>query len=500
MIAAGDATEKELTVIDITSVRVKPIRVLIVTSLLLLALLVFSKQIGSMSVFTICLLGSAIAVLSLVFVSSIGHNGFWSISSVYAAVLFIFHFGIALLYPLGLMSNDFKSIIYPWFLRDSTVQAIYLSTIGLLSFALGNSVVNLRRGQYRQCFGSGDPHSPPTSSLKVLRGSGLILVMVGVALWFGSIISGGGIGALLGSYESYRESNAINSSPFTWLIVGSGLSCLAASPPSRIRRIGLIFFAAMAASALLLGVRGAVLYTVLAVVAIAARTGKPPGGLTTILLAIVVLFTIAGIRELRSTGVGSGAIYLQSGSAFDSIAELGSTLRPVGESLIWRDQGDNELHGASYLAPFDRALCTLSGTICIPAQDDPRVLNEVVKSRVGSIGFSVIAEAYVDFGVLGVVCVASFLGSLMGFFDSLRPSPFRDAFVGAVLVEFLYNIRNTFIQLPAHLVITSMMFAVIWVVSQMSLQRSMSVQNLSNFPLNPSISRQNPVRSSGDSK
>ena len=495
-----DSQENKLAATDSSPAGVSPIKVLTATSLLLLAVLVGSKQNGGLSLFTVCLLSSMIALLTLVFLTSIGHNGFWSISSVYAAVFFIFHFGIVLLYPIGLMSDDIKSIVYPWFLRDSTVRAIYLSTIGLLSFALGSTAVNLGRGHYRQHTETGNPHNPSTSSLKVLRSSGVILVVVGVAYWFSSIFASGGTSALIGSYQSYRESTAINSSPFIWLIVGSGLSCLAASPPSRIRRIGFMLFVPMATSALLLGVRGSVLYTVLVVVAIAARTGKPPQALSTILLAIVILFTIAGIRELRIAGAGSGAIDLQPGSAFDSIAELGSTLRPVGESVIWHDQGDGELHGASYFAPFDRELCTLSGSICTPAQDDPRVLNEVVKSRVGSIGFSVTAEAYVNFGVLGVVCVASIVGSLMGFFDRLRPSPFRDAFVGAILIEFLYNIRNTFIQLPAHLALTAAIFAVAWVFSLISAQQPMGVQMSSVLPLTPSISELNPSRSSGDPK
>jgi hypothetical protein len=183
------------------------------------------------------------------------------------------------------------------------------------------------------------------------------------------------------------------------------------------------------------------------------RSRKQPS-LRTALIAIVVgLFAIAMLREVRAVGLGSTDGLQAGGNAFDGLTELGGTLRSVSEVVLWSQLGEQQINGASYWAPVDRAACAVvPDGHCVPAYDDDRLMNVLVQQRVGAIGFSPIAEGFRNFGWSGVVVVMALIGILLGALDQLRPSMSSQAIVGVVLVELFINVRNAFVPVPSHII------------------------------------------------
>jgi hypothetical protein len=87
------------------------------------------------------------------------------------------------------------------------------------------------------------------------------------------------------------------------------------------------------------------------------------------------------------------------------------------------------------------------------AEQDERMLNEVVDKKVGPIGFSPIAEAYHNFDRGGVAVVLFFFGVVLGMLDRLATSLRRQALAGVCMFPFIYHVRNAFVPLPAQLLL-----------------------------------------------
>jgi hypothetical protein len=81
------------------------------------------------------------------------------------------------------------------------------------------------------------------------------------------------------------------------------------------------------------------------------------------------------------------------------------------------------------------------------------LLNVTVIKRAGPIGFSPVAEAYINFGESGVFAMFLLIGSLIAFFDN-QPSKIRyDILLGVSLVPVFIMIRNSFAHVPVQIII-----------------------------------------------
>lgn len=76
-----------------------------------------------------------------------------------------------------------------------------------------------------------------------------------------------------------------------------------------------------------------------------------------------------------------------------------------------------------------------------------------MQEKAGPIGFSPVAEAYLNFGEKGVLMVMFLFGALMAYFDS-QPSKVRyDILVGVSLVPVFIMIRNSFTHVPVQVIL-----------------------------------------------
>ena len=86
------------------------------------------------------------------------------------------------------------------------------------------------------------------------------------------------------------------------------------------------------------------------------------------------------------------------------------------------------------------------------AEDDLRIMNVLVLDRIGAIGFSPVAEAYRNFGPIGVVVVLGLLGMMLGAIDTIRDPGRAVLVIATVYVPVLINVRNSFVSVPAQCV------------------------------------------------
>ena len=183
----------------------------------------------------------------------------------------------------------------------------------------------------------------------------------------------------------------------------------------------------------------------------AARCGRVLKPAKALALLAVILTLIPVVRDVRQIGLRGLSGAELAPRIHEAFAEMGASLHPVEAVVRWRAQGDRLEHGSSYWAPIERAAARLlPGLSSVAAEDDLRIANILVTDRIGAIGYSPVAEAYRNFGALGVVFVFGFLGAAMAGIDTVRARRTAVLTLAIVYGPLLVNIRNSFVSLPAH--------------------------------------------------
>ena len=77
-----------------------------------------------------------------------------------------------------------------------------------------------------------------------------------------------------------------------------------------------------------------------------------------------------------------------------------------------------------------------------------RIMNILVTERVGPIGFSPVAEAYRNFGPVGVVLVLGLLGAALAGIDAIANRELAVLAIATLYVPLLINVRNSFVSVP----------------------------------------------------
>jgi len=396
---------------------------------------------------------SLCAVGAIIMVVRVSPRRFWSASAMYLFVLCLFHFGLAAIYGLGLpIGSATLANMSVWFYTPYTKEALILTGMGVVSCGIGILTALLWGTKRARSVPS--PVSLESASIdRAFLVTGFALVLVSVYGWFLIAVRAGGVGILFGSYETFLavvgESIALT---LTYYGINVGMVFLAAAQPATLRRVAFAIFCLWGLIALPLGLRGEVLFPGLTALVIMAKRRPPFSAKVALLLGLLLLSSIAALREVRQVGVRNVGSTTVSASPLDALTELGSSLRPVSEVVYWRATGDQFIDGASYWAPFDRALAKIipgRGWKLPPAEADPRVLGSLATMRGdGAIGFSVVAEAYRNFGPGGVCVIMALIGLLLGRLDLWPPTVGRQAMLGVLLVPLLVEVRNDFTAVP----------------------------------------------------
>jgi hypothetical protein len=225
----------------------------------------------------------------------------------------------------------------------------------------------------------------------------------------------------------------------------------------------------MALIALPIGLRGEIMFPTIAALVAAARCGwtLSPGKAGAFLIALLIV--IPSVREIRNTGLqGLPDVALEL-RMFDAFVEMGGSLHPVEKVVRWRAEGEALDMGSSYWAPIERAGArVLPGLETSAAEDDMRIMNVLVTDRVGPIGFSPVAEAYRNFGAVGVVLILGLLGAGLAAIDRIADRKLAVLAIAIFYVPLLINVRNSFVSVPLQCGVGALFVAGIHVMRHVS--------------------------------
>ena len=388
-------------------------------------------------------LGSIVTIALLVL-----RTGLWTATGAYAAVFWCFHFGLIAVLASGLVQPGEISLWDQlWVLGPFAGDAAFLALIGFTAFAAA-AVLVADRGQGTTGHASGPGPAPPAHPHGT---AGSVLVLGAIVLWSGIVVAASGLAGFFGSYGEYLQAVGEFSGPMSvvWPALGCGIVLSVTGARGWLRTSAIVGFGLLALVALPLGLRGEILFPSVAMLVAAARCGRVLSPARTCAVVAALLVVIPAVREIRNTGLQGLPDMVLELRFFDAFAEMGGSLHPVEKVVRWHAEGEPFEMGASYWAPIERAAARLlPGLRSTAAEDDMRIMNVLVLERIGAIGFSPVAEAYRNFGALGVVLVMGLLGAGLAGMDRTADPRLAALAIATLYVPLLVNVRNSFVSVP----------------------------------------------------
>lgn len=425
-------------------------------------ILVFAVYLGAISLTRneLELLTAANFIFLSVVLAKTLPRGMWSIAFIFFVTFGVFHAGLILANAVGgITDEDIHYQISFWFHTDHNTVAIGLINLAFVGYAFAAI-----------CFSKNVALGTRNEDLNICRrafhlgGIGLVLSI----LAFFAIASATGAITSYGAYLAVVNAIPIVGILFTYIYLFIGLTLVLVVVSYR-RGFGIYYFVAFviwSALAFRIGLRGEVMFPSAVALALIARRGKPING--TLLAGLILVFLISAgiVKNARVAGDYSGEM---SFNPMNTVAELGSSLRAVKEVITWRVGGDPLMMGASYWAPIERQVAlVLPQMERLPALQDDRLLNVKVIRVVGPIGFSLVAEAYINFGELGVLLVAMLFAFIFAKLDN-KPSKLNtDVFIGVALVPIFVMIRNSFAHVPIQIILGIVLASVFLILAKKS--------------------------------
>lgn len=356
-------------------------------------------------------------------------------SFLYFVIFALFHGGLVFAYAMrgqeALLGGGDNS----WIVPDQLAPAVKLAILGVAAAAVGVAFAQ--------------PRTPaPSRALLVTVGVGRLPLIAGLAAAVGALIVGsvimsnGGVGAA--GYIEFLDAVAGDGMfGYGSLLLGLGLALMVAAG-GRSRAAGWVGLGALALAALPLGLRGPVLFPLVTMIMIEAKR-RPLRLWIFALTSVAVLAAISVLRQTRAQGISG---LLAGGwtriDPLDGAAEMGYSLYPVVQVERWMTGGSEPMYGSTFIAPITRALERVLGASSMPADQDMRLFNVEIFTRVGPIGGSPIAEGYRNFEVLGVIIVMLLLGYMMARIDQLPGTAAGAAVAAVVMLPFVTAVRNSF--------------------------------------------------------
>nr|BFF16115.1 hypothetical protein GCM10025699_74180 [Microbacterium flavescens] len=270
--------------------------------------------------------------------------GLWSGGPMFFVVLAIFHVPLPAFRLLDAeMPGDDVGYVALWFVSsDQVLRAVWLVAQAMLAFTAGYLLLARRT--------TGPALSARWPARPEVDGMGASLAAVGTTIVVTTVVYVLGTIALMepqlllgqGGKRLYDATIASNPS----LTVGAmgiliGSSLVAAGAPSVVRTVGLAFFGAFAASTLVMGSRSSALYAIVGLVAVLARSRPMPRQVVAVVAVVAGLVLVNGVQQIRDEGLAETGLVEIAGSPLAATVEMGSTLRPVIETVAWFDNGES---------------------------------------------------------------------------------------------------------------------------------------------------------------
>ena len=403
------------------------------------------------------------------FASYAAYRSLYLFSHAYILTLLLFHLSIPVMLAFGLVDYDAwnSGPLAYW-----VAKASWFLLLALGSYGLGASMSLLSS---RTLWGI-DRYDPiALESKRFVRLQAYGLLIASLLLFLFALKSYGNI--LEYKRQELYESNADSRGLKVFMMIFPGATmalALAAVSPSQ-----KFFGYSLAAFSVILfmftGYRSAALFAALVAVVVWVKTGRKIPNVVAISLIAVVLVSISVIGIFRQMAAYNELTThhlqeaYQEASVERSIMEMGQALGVAAHVFRLVPEDYDYILGGSYLKALKEMVPNIGGSVddtnarstlgrelkegntdvIAKMQPSDWLTYEIKRDqfdRGGGVGFSAIAEPYLNFGAAGIVAFFAFLGFVLMRFDKIDILYNRYAFIfaAAMIWPLMRTVRNDF--------------------------------------------------------
>ncbi|WP_209560543.1 O-antigen polymerase [Frigoribacterium sp. PvP032] len=369
-----------------------------------------------------------------------GRRRLWSGGFFFVLLIGLFHLGIPAVFATNSsIPTRYADYLPLWLSNGAPItESLWLSVTAMTSIAVAYVIASNKTDNTFAV--------QPSSRTEGLALGGLVLVVLGAGMYLGYVA----IAApelLTGAGKRYYEQTVSGNAPIAYgtIIVSIGSVLAAAGQKSRTRNVAFGVFLVFTLATLAFGSRTAALYSVVAVVVVVARLQRMPRQRVAIVSVLLGLMVVSAVQQVRDEGLSGASVGEFVGSPASAATEMGLTLRPVVETVQWFENGEDYRYGSTYVAGVERLIEGVFGLDRPPSTEDERFAGALVRDRVDlfQIGYSIVAEAYLNFGPFGLAAFFAALGVLFGRWDSQNlGNGLSAARYGIVFVALIAHVRQ----------------------------------------------------------
>ncbi|MFZ5829536.1 MAG: O-antigen polysaccharide polymerase Wzy [Planctomycetota bacterium] len=370
----------------------------------------------------------------------------FSVPFAYLAILGVFHLGFVLQLSIWPDGTEWPTWLYAETLRDSLILCAVAFACygwGVLAFGSLHGPLQTTKRVYAES-------TALAWAGAVLAGVGLLSLYAGMAR----------LGIWTGSYaESYTTRLDQDPRLFGIGILALKMGFIAwaiAAPPRWALPIVGVFFVA-AAPLLMAGFRGPVIVTAIPMLIILHRVRPVPARVIGAVCIAAAMVVMPAVRLVRSTADMPFVEAVRQAEWLGLFAEAGGSIRPLVEThRLLSDDVESYWYGQSYLMALMRVVPNVGvgaeysiglGGKLPPNHWLTATVAPHTYRRGGGLGFSGVAEPYLNFGVAGILLFFLAMGYALAQGErlSLR-SPFYASVFMVATSALLWTARNDFME------------------------------------------------------
>ena len=417
---------------------------------MIIAIIIYVTDISNKIVSIMSIVSAIVVVITF----KVFHKNILSFGFVFVLYNMVIHYGFGIVYFL-LSPEAAKKAYASWtisFLNSPNYSlAVLISILAFEMFTilwiLGFKSYNVIGSQNDECYFHNN---------NAFYFAGIIMLLI--TLVFFVVCLATGVFSLNSSYQDYRAALTDSNQLYNYVLIlyATGLTYIVAASDGTKLKVGIIIFSMSAIILLLTGNKGEVFYAVLAALGIMGYKKYKMSPKMVALIVLIVFFVIPIVTATRSAGVLNNLQEIK-GDLYGPIMEMGMQIRCVVYSLDKVADGTyNYMYGYSYIRPVLR----LIGFLIIPLRNIKDIPIDFNVDFSG-MGFTQVAESYLNFGILGSLVIFGALGLIFGRKEGKVLTNSKLCLYGSILVILINMSRNTFIFVPGQMFLMILFYMII---------------------------------------
>ena len=437
----------------------------------------FNFSIADLTI--MCFLVTFISYMKVFSTEGYQRLGFHMVIMTYTILV---HFGFLFAYYMDSKAAIIRSAYSMRFMySEAFPTAIQISLLVIIAFVLCGST-RLYRGKQIVQLPETRPHNGIMWTVYIL---GTTILSIGFILLVSLIFNG---------YLNLSYSQRVQAfAAISWyghliILISFAFCMMIAVLPKNKWRIGLYLFVLIAIAHFMLGNRGEVLYSAGSCVAVYYLRYGDIGKKWIVLGALALIFGIPLIRDFRAAfQIDLYTLSLKK-NIIELFSELGFQIGPFTYAVEIINSGLGHQHGGTYLYNFADFLARKMPFL--PQLPTESVVNIKYMMPGKGLGFSHVAEAYYNFGVMGACIYYTLLSRLILklelVFKSASASPYKRIFASLLVVEIINLTRNSFHTFPVYFSYIIVLITLIYILGNIvpKIRSSFKNPTLNNAKLN----------------